>query len=169
VEIETISVVLTGISVSIAAIYYALTLRRQQQARTAQTFIQIYQNAIEQGYIQSLSEAIWLQKDEGFDEWWKKFGPENNMEFFVRWYRGIVFYESIGILVKNGIVDLSLVDDLMSGPVLITWDRYEPIIMGIREKYGYPHFQEWQEYLVKEIRKIVDQEHPDFTSDAVIA
>ena len=161
-EIETLSVVLTGISVSLAAIYYALTLRRQQQARTAQTFIQIYQNAIEQGYIQSLSEAIWLQKDEGFEAWWEKYGPENNMEFFVRWYRGIVFYESIGILVKNGIVDLALVDDLMSGPILITWERYEPIIKGIRERYGYPHFQEWQEYLVREIKKIVDWQHPDF-------
>jgi hypothetical protein len=162
VEIETISIFLTGISVSLAAIYYALTLRRQQQTRNAQAFIQLYQNAIDQGYIQSLSEAIWLQEGKDFEEWWEKYGPEHNMEFFVRWYRGIVFYESVGILVKNKIVDLALVDDLMSGPVLITWERYEPIIRGIREKYGYPHFQEWQEYLTDEIRKIVDQQHPDF-------
>jgi hypothetical protein len=162
VDYQTLSIVLTGIGLIIALTYYALQIRNQNKTRTAQTFIQLYQNAIDQGYIQSLSEAIWLQENEGFDEWWEKYGPENNMEFFVRWYRGIVFYESIGILVKNGIVDLSLVDDLMSGPVLITWERYKPIIMGIREKYGYPHFQEWQEYLVNEVRKIVNRQHPDF-------
>jgi hypothetical protein len=155
VDYQTLSIVLTGIGLIIALTYYALQIRNQNKSRTAQTFIQLYQNAIDQGYIQSLSEAIWLQENEGFDEWWDKYGPENNMEFFVRWYRGIVFYESIGILVKNGIVDLSLVDDLMSGPVLITWERF-------REKYGYPHFQEWQEYLVNEIRRTVDIQHPDF-------
>ncbi len=44
----------------------------------------------------------------------------------------------------------------------MTWDKYEPIIMGIREKEGWPQFQEYQEYLTGEIRNIVDRQHPDF-------
>jgi len=161
-EIETISVVLTGISISLAAIYYALTLRRQQQTRNAQAFFQLYQNAMDQGCIQGLTETVWLQDGEGFEEWWEEYGPEHNMEFFVRWWSGLVFYESVGILVENKIVDVSIVDDLMSGAILITWEKYEPIILGIREKFGWPQFQEWQEYLTGEIRKIVDKQHPDF-------
>jgi type II secretory pathway pseudopilin PulG len=162
VEIETISVVLTGLSVSLAAIYYALTLRRQQQTRNAQAFIQLYQNAMDQGYLKGLTETLWLQEGEVFEDWWLKYGPEHNMEFFVRWWSGLVLYESVGILVKNGFVDISIVDDLISGPVLLTWERYEPIIQGIRDKYGWPQFQEWQEYLTDEIRKIVEKQHPDF-------
>lgn len=162
IDLQTVSVVLTGISVSLAAVYYAMTLRRQQETRNAQVFIQLYQKAMDQGYIRSLTEAVWLQEDAGFDEWWEKHGPENDIEFFVRWFSGLVFYESVGILVKKGMIDPAIVDDLLSGPIMLTWDKYEPIIMGIREKEGWPQFQEYQEYLTGEIRKIVDRQHPDF-------
>jgi hypothetical protein len=162
VDLQTVSVVLTGISVSLAAVYYAMTLRRQQETRNAQVFIQLYQKAMDQGYLRSLTEAVWLQKDEGFDEWWEKHGPESDIEFFVRWWSGLVFYESVGILVKKRMIDPAIVDDLISGPILLTWEKYEPIIMGIREKEGWPQFQEYQEYLTGVIRKIVDKQHPDF-------
>lgn len=162
VDLQTVSVVLTGISVSLAAVYYAMTLRRQQETRNAQVFIQLYQKAMDQGYIRSLTEAVWLQKDDGFDEWWEKHGPESDIEFFVRWFSGLVFYESVGILVKKKMVDPAIVDDLMSGPIMLAWEKYEPIIMGIREREGWPQFQEYQEYLTGEIRKIVDRQHPDF-------
>ena len=84
------------------------------------------------------------------------------MEFFKRWFSMMVFFEGIGILVKRKLIDPTIVDDMMSGPILLAGERYELINRGIRERYGYPQWQEWQEYLTGEIRKIVDKQHPDF-------
>jgi hypothetical protein len=162
VDYQTFSVVLTGLSVSLAAIYYALTLRRQQETRNAQFFLQLYQNAQDQGFLQTISETIWLQEVKDFDDWWERYGPENNMEFFKRWFSMMVFFEGVGILVKRKLIDPTIVDDMMSGTILIAWEKYELINRGIRERYGYPQWQEWQEYLTGEIRKIVDKQHPDF-------
>ena len=162
VDYQTFSVVLTGLSVSLAAIYYALTLRRQQETRNAQFLFQIFQNAQDHRFLQTLSETIWLQDVKDFDDWWEKYGPENNMEFFKRWFSMMLFYEEIGILVKRKLIDPTFVDDMMSGPILLVWEKYELINRGIRERYGYPQWQEWQEYLTGEIRKIVDKQHPDF-------
>lgn len=162
VDYQTFSVVLTGLSVSLAAIYYALTLRRQQETRNAQFFLQLYQNAQDQGFLQTISETIWLQDVKDFDDWWGKYGPENNMEFFKRLFSMMVFFEGVGILMKRKLIDPTIVDDMMSGTILLAWEKYELINRGIRERYSYPQWQEWQEYLTVEISKIVDKQHPDF-------
>jgi hypothetical protein len=162
VDYSVISLLLTGISISLAAIYYTLTLRRGQESINIQAYMQAYQKAQDQGFLETLSEALWVHETVDFDSWWSKYGPENNMEYFKRWYSMLVFFEGIGVQIKRGLIDLAIVDDMMSGPVLICWDRYEPVIMGIREKYGYPQFQEYQEYLVNEVRKIVNRQHPDY-------
>lgn len=160
--LQTVSVVLAGISVSLAAVYYALILKRQQETRNAQFFMQIYQEAQNEGFLRAIAEAIWVQEHMEFDEWWDKYGPENNMEFFNRWWKMIVFFEGVGIMVRRNLIDIEMVDDYMSGPIMLTWERYGHIIQAIRERDNYPQFQEWHEYLTDEIRKIVEKQHPDF-------
>ena len=159
---QTISIALASASIMIAATYYTLTIRKQQQTRNAQFFLQLYQNAHDQGFLQMLSETIWLQDTEDFDEWWEKYGPENNMEFFKRWYSMQVFFEGVGILIKRKLIDPTFVDDLMSGPIMIAWEKYGFIHKRIRERDNFPQWQEWQEYLTNEIGKIVERQHPDF-------
>jgi hypothetical protein len=34
--------------------------------------------------------------------------------------------------------------------------------MEFRERYDYPQFQEFHEYLAKKVRKIVEQQHPQY-------
>jgi hypothetical protein len=97
-----------------------------------------------------------------FDDWWERYGPENNMEFFKRWFSMVAYFEGIGILVKRRLIDPAFVDDILSGPILLAWEKHELIHRGIRERYGWPQWQEWQEYLTDEIKKIVDMQHPDF-------
>ena len=159
---EFIAIMLTGLGLIASILYYTFTLRNANQTRQTQLFMQAYQKAQDQGFLQTLSEAIWLQETMEFDAWWQKYGPGNNMEFFRRWFSMLVFMEGIGIQIGRGLLDVAVVDDMMSGPILICWDRYEPIIKGIRERYGYPQFQEHQEYLVEEIRKIVNRQHTDY-------
>jgi len=161
-SLESLAIILTGFGLIASILYYTLTLQNANKTRHTQLFMEAYQKAQDQGFLQTLSEAIWVQETMDLDSWWQKYGPVNNMEFFKRWFSMLVFMEGIGIQIKRGLLDPSVVDDMMSGPILICWDRYEPIIKGIREKYGYPQFQEYQEYLVDEIRKIVNKQHSDY-------
>jgi len=96
-----------------------------------------------------------------FEEWWQKYGPENNIEHYVKWLRAQITYEIYGVMLKRGFLDIELVDDMMSGPVMMYWQVSKPIIEGIRGM-GYPQFQEHFEYLYEEINKIVAKQHPDF-------
>ena len=97
-----------------------------------------------------------------FEEWWDRFGPENNIEYFAKWLRGQILYEIYGAMVRRGFVDVDLIDDMMSGPILMYWEASKPIIYGMREKKGYPQFQEHFEYLARRIRDVVSEQHPNF-------
>ena len=43
VTIQTLGILLTGFSVSLAAVYYTMTLRNQTETRQAQLFMQLFQ------------------------------------------------------------------------------------------------------------------------------
>lgn len=56
-------------------------------------------------------------------------------------------WESIGVLVYRGEVDLELVDDFFSGPVIVSWRKLENHIIGEREAVGRATINEWFQWL----------------------
>ena len=168
-EIQTIYYMVAATGVLVAAAYYVITLRSSSKAqktalesRNAQFFLQLYSSFDLEMLRISWNDIMGRRDWNTFEEWWEKHGPESNIEDFAKWLRSVILYEIYGVLVKRGFLDINLVDDIISGPTLMIWEVYKPIIFGIREKYGYPQFQEYQEYLANEIRKIVDKQHPDY-------
>jgi hypothetical protein len=71
------------------------------------------------------------------------------------------FFEGVGVMVKRGLIDVTLVDDLMSGHVVSSWERFEPIIMDIRVTMNWPQCLEWWEYLYREVKGIGEEQHPE--------
>ena len=61
------------------------------------------------------------------------------------------FYEQIGVLLRNKLIDASLVDQLF--PVITTWEKTKPLVEGMRKEYHDPGFFEWFEYLYNEMKK----------------
>jgi hypothetical protein len=173
VSVETVSIVFTGLSISLAAFYYISTLRNANrmreltlkaqelaiESRNTQFFMQLYSSTNDEDAIKMVfTEKKW----DSFDEWWEQNGATNNPDIFARWFKMMYTHELFGLMAKRGFLDIEIIDDLMSGGILMIWDRYGPIVEGMREKYGYPQLQEHQEYLVNEIRKIVNKQHPNF-------
>jgi hypothetical protein len=61
------------------------------------------------------------------------------------------FYEQIGVLLRNKLIDASLIDQLF--PVSIIWEKTKPLVEGMRKEYHDPGFFEWFEYLYNEMKK----------------
>ena len=64
-----------------------------------------------------------------------KYGPDNNLdaygEHWYLWQR----YDSIGFLLKKGVIDLSYLDDLLKSAVIAAWNKFEPVNVDLRNKY----------------------------------
>ena len=68
---------------------------------------------------------------------------------------------------KRGFIDISLVDDLMSGQVVSFWDKVGPIYVEARRRRNWPQLEEWWEYLYHEVKVIVEKQHPEIVGKAL--
>jgi hypothetical protein len=133
VDYQTISVVFAGLSIGIAAIYYTLTLRNSQRAqqlqmetRQVQMFSQLFGMMSDMEFAKGWAEFNYLWEYEDYDDWWKKYGPNENPKAFAHFMTTSIQKEGIGVMVKRGLLDVGLVADWVSGMFMTDWEKLEP-------------------------------------------
>lgn len=62
-------------------------------------------------------------------------------------------WESLGILVHQGELDLDLVDDFFSGPIAVTWRKLQRYVEEIRRDENRETFSEWAQWLAERMRE----------------
>jgi hypothetical protein len=123
VDAQTISIIFAGVSIGIAAIYYTLNIKHQRETRQAQLFMTLYQKMTDREWQRQQQEISLLFEYDNFEEFWEKYGPYTNMDDYVTFMTRVAWYEGLGVLVKRGLVDVSMVDDLNSGPIISVWEK----------------------------------------------
>jgi hypothetical protein len=149
-----------GILVGI--VYYLIIMRNSQrnqqiqlETRQAQLFMQIYNRFSDREMTRMQFEFMsWEWED--YDDWERKY--ESNVDALSLRASLGAYYEGIGVLIKMGLIDPTLVDNLMSTPILLYWRKFEPVI---RRRSGYPQRAEYQEYLYNQILAIAEKQHPE--------
>jgi hypothetical protein len=159
VDYQTLSIVLTGLGIMGAIIYYALTLRNTNKTRKTQLFMDVYTKFL--GTVETTQENLEFNRLEfdGYDDFIEKYGLDVNPRVFAKLYHSMMFYEGIGLLVKRGLIDIEMVEDFMSGVIMGFWGKYGPILKEFGVQYNYPTYGEWTEYLYKQIRPIYERQH----------
>ena len=140
--IEYLPLVLTGIGIIVAIIYYTLTLRNanktqklQLETRQATLFMGLYETYRSPEFRKQWTNIL-NQEYTDFDDFWNKYGLENNPEAWANWQSVASFFHGMGILVKKGLVEPSLLEELISPSVFFAWVVMGPIVNG---------FQAWVE------------------------
>ena len=75
------------------------------------------------------------------------FDKNASQDDYEAWFRVSVFFENMGLLYKRGLAKIELLDDLLSGPILLSWEKVKPITIGYRKKNNLKQIAEWHEYL----------------------
>jgi hypothetical protein len=160
--------------VLVAAIYYVMNMRASKktqelaqktqaqtlETRQAQLFIQLYTTFTNYEFKTKWNEIMHVWNWNDAKEFYSKYGFSDSEEFSKLDLVG-TFFEGVGVMVKRGLIDITLVDDLMSGHVVSSWEKFEPIIMDIRATMNWPQCLEWWEYLYREVKGIVEEQHPE--------
>jgi hypothetical protein len=69
--------------------------------------------------------------------------------------------------VKRGFIDVAIVDDLMSGQVVSFWEKFRAIYVESRRRRNWPQLAEWVEYLYREVKGIMERQHPEIVGKDV--
>jgi hypothetical protein len=168
VSLEFIGLVFTGLSISISIIYYASVLRNanktqmlQLETRQAQLFMGFHTVWFNPEFYRDMIEVAFLWDYSGYDDFMEKYWMTSNPELFNKWGRAESYLEGIGVMMKRGLLDPSLMDDLMSGFIIAMWDKYGSFIQEFRKRNNQPQFGEFFEYLYREVRKSTLKDHPE--------
>ncbi|MHA2393467.1 MAG: DUF4760 domain-containing protein [Promethearchaeota archaeon] len=131
----------------------------QLETRQAQLFMNYYENYRSQEFRKNYYDYIFNQEWINYDDFMEKYGPANNMEAFSGNGSIIAFNEGIGYLLKNDLIDIQRVDDLLRNSFHLFWRKFESYLMSAREALQikvYPNV----EYLANELTKY-HEEHPE--------
>jgi len=176
-EIQAAYYMVAATGVLVAAIYYVynmrisqknqqlalktqeLSLKAQQQnieTRQAQLFMGIYQAFYSPAFQEN--DRILINKElRNLDDYRQMYKNKKTWTAFMIWY---AYYEGIGVLVREKLVDIRLVAELMSGPVRWFWERYRPMVLECRRELGFPRMMIEVEYLYNSLNEYAAS-HPE--------
>ena len=161
VTLDTVLQIIPALSVSIAAIYYAMNIRHQRETRQAQLFMQVYE-AYRSPQLRKQYYAFTFQHQwKDYADYMTKYGPDTNIDAFTDHGALLGYFEGIGVLVKKRLVDIDMVNELLSPLIRLTWEKMRSMVLEARltddaRTRLYHNF----EYLYDELNKYIE-EHPE--------
>jgi hypothetical protein len=141
----------TGILVGV--FYYVTTLRNQSRARKltmANQLGQVISSVENLNIFMELLEMEW----EDFDDFQRKYDSSVNRDNYAKRWMCWGLFERMGSELYQGNVDAEMLSSQTTFQgVWLQWNKFKPIILEYRERYGWPDFLKWFEYLVDELVK----------------
>jgi hypothetical protein len=164
-SVETISIVFTGLSISLAAFYYISTLRNAQrnqqlqlETRQAQLFLQLYNRYRDDTRELDIAKSFLEVEIESFNDLIRLLETDKDFHKTLDVLGG--FYEGIGVMVKEGYMPVRLVALQWAGITKRFWEKLKPFMSDLREYRGFPRGWSETEYLYNELMKYLE-EHPE--------
>lgn len=151
---------LQTIALIVGIVYYLIIMRNSQrtqqialETRQAQLLMQIYQRMSSSEYVSDWAEILNYEWD-SYEDFELKYGSADHPKKFGK--RASIWrsFDGVGLLVKQGLLDVENVYELLDSGVLLQWMKWEPIIKEQRIRYGFPNQSIWFEYLADELLKI---------------
>ena len=68
-----------------------------------------------------------------FEDYWQKYGSDVNRKAWNKWQTVARAFNGMGVLLRRGMVDIDLVEELLANIVFISWYKMGPIVLGFRE------------------------------------
>lgn len=157
---------LQTVGLLVGIIYYLTIMRNSQknqqmqlETRQSQLFMQLFQYHIDKVRWKDswmLTEMRW----DDYDDFTRKYDSSVDIENFAQRYNHWYFWEGMGLLLKKGLVDKEMIYHLLSAGfgVLMSWDKFAPVIREMRVQLDQPDLFMWFEYLADEMKKMTEEQ-----------
>jgi len=159
-EIQTVYYMVAATGVLVAAAYYIVALRSANRTRQAQLLMNIASLSFNnhewnRAYKKFTDTQFNSAKD--FIKMWET-GTDNELLDAYNILGG--FYESLGVFIKEGLIDIRLIALLMTLYVRGFYEKIAPYIDEIRRHYNKPRILSEAKYLYDELMKYLEK-HPE--------
>ena len=150
VDVQTASIVIASASVVAGVIYYILQIQHQKKIRQTDLVVRLYSafsgKELQEGYF----ETVTLEFAD-YDDFMKKY--KMPAKSIVPLWEVCKFFDGVGVLLRNRLVDIGLIDELFHTEVTRLWEKVKPIAEGRRKELNQPTIYQPFEYLYSEMKK----------------
>jgi hypothetical protein len=162
-EIQAAYYMVAATGVLVAAIYYLMNIRATQrnsktalETRQAQLFMEIYKEYFQPHFADAyyIIQGLEMKNAEDYKKLFKDKSKYNAFGTFG------VYYEGIGVLVRENLVPIRLVSLMLSGNIIWFWSTYGDAIKDARREFNWPRFFVEIEYLFDRVVEYGTQ-HPE--------
>ena len=139
IDLQTLLTYLTLISVPVGVFYHIMTLnntRKNQKLQLETRQVQMFQYYVDKlssteivSYSRDIRNWEWEDPEDFYQNYW------NNPEEAEKLRQVFALYERIGILLKEGVIDLALIYDMVGTGPLREWEKFESVLDYIRVNY----------------------------------
>jgi hypothetical protein len=138
-DISTIATVVATVSVVVGVIFTVLELRHMTRTRQTDLIMRIYEGFGSKEMVEAMYSVGQLRSETS-----PSFPPKGGLTGVTQ--IAIVF-EGLGVLLKQDLIDIKLVDSLFGPTLDALWEPIRPMIYGMRDSLKQPTFFSHFEYL----------------------
>lgn len=154
VSFEFIVIISSWLALCASFMFYGLAAREQNRIRVSQLRLDQIKFINDEGANRVLTEILWVWDWEDFDDYWAKYSPRGNPEANVTRRVARNYYVALATMIRNGDLDIELLNELNPSGVTRYWKKIGPIAQEFRKRNNYPDYLEPVEYLARRIAEL---------------
>ena len=151
---QTASIVITMLSIALGIGVGIIQFRNLVKTRQIQLYMDLYNRITEKELHRDYIEVLLLWKWEDPNDFFEKYGPEKNLDDFMKFTLVTTYLENMGLFSKENLVDIRFVANLIGSVIQSFWEKYEPIIIEMRHRYNTPKIMPMTEYLYEQVKSV---------------
>jgi hypothetical protein len=154
VSFDILAIVVSILGLAASITYYATVLRNQNETRQAQLFMSIHSQSLGNLTWSNSLRVVLSANWEDFDDYLQKYRFDNptDKETGEHILHIFNFFEGLGVYVREGLIGVRLVALTMTSPVVMVWEKYEEMVLTVRNRLNLPRWWSEFEYLYHEVQ-----------------
>jgi len=156
ITLDQVIYVLPLLGIMVSILYYAMVLRNSNRTRSAQLFMSLHGIMSNKEGMSDYLETMYMDWDD-YADFERKYGSDNNPKAYAQRLSIWNTLNNYGVLLKKGMIDSEMVYDAAGAIIIMSWEKWRPIIMEQRVRYMGPNYLEHWEHLATVMRSIQDR------------
>jgi hypothetical protein len=127
-------------------------------------FMDLYDASRETEFQQNMGEVLYRYQWTDYEDFVSKYSAEANLEAWAKVQSLAQYFESVGVFVNEGSIDIGRVSQLLGNQIISVWEKLKDVIIGQREREMNPSIYSSFERLYYAI-KTFQQQGPTTKND----
>ena len=134
ITLDQVIYVLPLLGITVSVLYYAMVLRNANRTRSAQLFMSLHSEMSSMEGMARFLDTMYMEWDD-YADFERKYGSDNNTEAYAQRLTLWNTFNNFGVLLKRGLIDPEMIYDAAGGPIVMSWEKWRPIIIEQRVRY----------------------------------